>query len=184
MNEERTRKGRYKMKLEGWPFDMSRTEQIQMLIDRRQPFAVASYTAEMAGVTSRMFEIILLQTYDDEYETSGLSLTKQEFNDLIRQFGMRILHEVPCGRIYGIDDSLHRAKEGLENALGTIVRIAREMEDMKDMTRDPYEKIIYSELRRTSNRSNFASEIETMYYRTNGIVKWAFNGAKNREDEI
>lgn len=97
-----------------------RKNQIQRLINEKQPFALAKYEMRcpmIPDTSAWLYEIILWQTREEKEETCCLTLPMEDFDQLKEEFAMKRLCKKKYGELWGVNDDLLRLNNEFKEAM-------------------------------------------------------------------
>ena len=151
---------------------MKLRELITRVIKDQQPFCVAHYSTGLKFSNDRVssvYELLLWQTwsFSDENLDYRMEMTKEDFDDIRKEFGLRVVQRNEHGTIYGINNTLGTLAAQYEKLrialLNTRAEFYDPMKALKDRLHNDVSLSVYAEplLRQASNMMMVIEEIES-----------------------
>ena len=169
-----------------WPSGTDKIQWIQNLLDRKQPFALVKSKTRFLDIENWEYCIALLQTYDNAEDALKLSLEKEEFKELIREFNFVQLFRSEYGYIYGHDNRLRDLKRELNSQVSQIDDWIGFFEDeAEDKNLNEAEKIIAWKTKAfiVQKRTEMKDAIEEAFYKQNKIIVWGLYTPKDNDED-
>lgn len=155
----------------------SRRRQIKRLIDLDQPFALARFRTGMIllpDYSEWTYELVLWQTRLDEESTPSLTMSRQTFNALIKEFGLQAGKKDKYGTVYVKDDTFNRLRNLFEEMTAAIekdIQVIRESIARGRVAKDN----LQAARDRIETLKKQKNEITETFYNEQDLIVFRFN---------
>lgn len=160
-------------------------EEVAILIEKNQPFALVKYPIWAKQVTGRKeygYELVLVQTKDREDPMDLLTMTKDTFYDLIAEHGMEQLYHSEHGTVFGINTRLRDVSDKLKKLREKPDRQIKELRAIWINTNYP-EEIRKKVAEAVEIYRKMLNESLQAFYKANNVIIWDFGTVKAKDGE-